>query len=145
LPVRLVETVSSDRNHPGDTLTASLDAPLVVDGFVIAERGARAEGRIVETQQAGKVKGLASIAIELTRLSTSDGQRVEISTDTFTKMGPESKGSDAAKIGGGAALGAIMNCAAETPALIPCGTFVAARTENAAKRPETTRRAHARN
>jgi hypothetical protein len=112
LPVRLVETVSSDRNHPGDTFTATLDAPLVIDGFVIAEKGSRAEGRIIESQQAGRVKGLASIALELTRFTTSDGQHVEISTDNFTKMGPESKGADAAKIGGGAALGAIIGAIA---------------------------------
>jgi hypothetical protein len=112
LPVRLGETVSSDRNHSGDTFTATLDSPLVVDGFVIAEKGARAEGRVVESQQAGKVKGLSSIALELALLKTSDGQQVEISTDSFTKMGPESKGSDAAKIGGGAALGAIIGAIA---------------------------------
>jgi hypothetical protein len=112
LPVRLIETVSSDRNHPGDTFTATLDAPLVIDGFVIAEKGSRAEGRIVESQQAGRVKGLASIALELTRFTTSDGQHVEISTDSFTKMGPESKSTDAAKIGGGAALGAIIGAIA---------------------------------
>jgi hypothetical protein len=108
----LIETVSSDRNHPGDTFTATLDAPLVIDGFVIAEKGSRAEGRIVESQQAGRVKGLASIALELTRFTTSDGQHVEISTDSFTKMGPESKSTDAAKIGGGAALGAIIGAIA---------------------------------
>src|SRR5437899_1208330 len=112
LPVRLIETVSSDRNHPGDTFTATLDAPLVIDGFVIAEKGSRAEGRIVESQQAGRVKGLASIALELTRLNTSDGQHVEIATDSFTKMGQESKREDAAKIGGGAALGAIIGAIA---------------------------------
>jgi hypothetical protein len=110
--VRLIETVSSDRNHSGDTFTATLAEPLVVDGFVIAEKGARAEGRIVESQQAGKVKGLASIALELTRLDTSDGQHVQISTDSFTKIGPESKKEDAAKIGGGAALGAIIGAIA---------------------------------
>ena len=112
LPVRLIETISSDRNHPGDTFTASLTEPVVVNGLVIAEKGGRVEGRVVESQQAGKVKGLASVALELTKLSTSDGQRVEISTDSFTKMGPESKGSDAAKIGGGAALGAIIGAIA---------------------------------
>jgi MFS family permease len=58
--------------------------------------------------QHGKVKGLAVLAIELTQLNTSDGQRVVISTDSFTKTGPESKGNDAAKVGGGAALGAII-------------------------------------
>jgi hypothetical protein len=112
LPVRLQDSISSDRNHPGDTFTATLDQPLVVDGFVIAERGARVEGKIVEAQQAGRVKGLASIALELTRLNLSDGQHVEISTDSFTKMGPESKKQDAAKIGGGAALGAIIGAIA---------------------------------
>ena len=112
LPVRLIETVSSDKNHPGDTFTASLDEPLVVDGFVIAERGARVEGRIVDTTQAGRVKGLASIGLALTRLTTSDGQNVEISTDSFTKQGPESKGSDAAKIGGAAAIGAAIGAIA---------------------------------
>jgi hypothetical protein len=112
VPVRLQDALSSDRNHPGDTFIATLDAPLVVDGLVLAEKGARVDGRVVETQQAGRVKGLASLALELTRLSLSDGQRVTVSTDSFTKMGPESHGTDAAKIGGGAALGAIIGAIA---------------------------------
>jgi hypothetical protein len=112
LAVRLIEMVSSDKNHPGDTFTGSLDAPLVVDGLVLAERGARVEGKIVERQQAGRIKGLSSIALELTRVSLSDGQRIEISTDSFTKMGPQSRAADAEKIGGGAALGAIIGAIA---------------------------------
>jgi hypothetical protein len=110
--VRLIETVSSDKNHPGDTFTGTLDAPLVVDGLVLAERGARVEGKVVESQQAGRIKGLSSIALELTRLNLSDGQHVEISTDSFTKMGPQSRAADAEKIGGGAALGAIIGAIA---------------------------------
>ena len=112
LQVRLIETISSDKNHPGDIFNATLDAPLVVDGLVLAERGARVEGKVVESQQAGRVKGLASLALALTRLNLSDGQHVEISTDSFSKMGPTSKGTDAAKIGGGAALGAIIGAIA---------------------------------
>lgn len=112
LSVRLIETVSSDRNHAGDTFTASLDEPVVVDGLVIAEKGARVEGRIVDTAQAGRVKGLSAINLELTTLMTSDGQRVPISTESFKKEGPESKKKDAAKVGGGAALGAIIGAIA---------------------------------
>jgi hypothetical protein len=112
LAVRLIETVSSDRNHAGNTFNTSLDEALVIDGFVIAERGARVEGRIVNTQEAGRVKGLASIGLELTRLTTSDGQTVEISTESFTKAGPASKGADAAKIGGAAAIGAAIGAIA---------------------------------
>ena len=80
--------------------------------MVIAEKGARVEGRIVDTTQAGRVKGLSAINLELTTLMTSDGQRVPISTESFKKEGPESKKKDAAKVGGGAALGAIIGAIA---------------------------------
>lgn len=112
IPVRIIETLSSDRNKPGDTFTASLDQDLVVDGFVIADRGARADGKIVETQAAGRVKGLSSLAVELTQIVTSDGQRIDIQTDSFTKAGQSSKGTDAAKVGGAAAIGAAIGAIA---------------------------------
>jgi hypothetical protein len=110
--VRLVEGLSSDRNQPGDLFTATLTDPVVANGYVIAERGARLEGKVVESQKAGKVKGLSSIGIVLTRLNTADGQHVPLRTDTFTKQGQESRGTDAAKVGGGAALGAIIGAIA---------------------------------
>ncbi|MGH9657815.1 MAG: hypothetical protein ACRD96_04670, partial [Bryobacteraceae bacterium] len=48
----------------------------------------------------------------LTQFTTSDGQRIEVRTETFAKKGPESKKEDAAKVGGGAALGAIIGAIA---------------------------------
>jgi hypothetical protein len=96
----------------GDGFTATLDQPLVVDGWVIAERGARLEGKVVESQRAGRVKGMSDLAIELTQLTTSDGQRVQIETETFIKHGRSSTGEDAAKIGAGAAIGAAIGAAA---------------------------------
>ncbi len=59
LPVRLGESLSSEHNQAGDTFTATLDTPLVADGFVIAERGARLEGRIIEAQKASHTKRIA--------------------------------------------------------------------------------------
>ncbi len=41
IAVRLDESLSSDRKLPGDTFSASLAEPVVADGLVIAERGAR--------------------------------------------------------------------------------------------------------
>jgi hypothetical protein len=111
VPVRLVEGLSSERNQPGDSFTATLDQPLVVDGFVIAERGARLEGKVVEMKESGRVRGVASLGISLTRLRTSDGQTIAIATDTFTKEAPATVGEDvkrgAAATGIGAAIGAI--------------------------------------
>ncbi len=76
IPVRLTESLSSDRKLAGDTFDASLAEPLVVEGLVIAERGARASGRVVGTQRAGRVGGTySSLELELTSVVTSDGQR----------------------------------------------------------------------
>jgi hypothetical protein len=110
--VRLSEGLSSERNRAGDEFAGTLDQALVIDGFVLAERGARAEGRVTESVAAGRVRGLAQLGLELTRLHTSDGQNVPIRTTAFLKQGPESKRDDTAKIGLGAALGAIIGAAA---------------------------------
>ncbi len=112
LPVRIGETLNTQRNKPGDTFAATLDQPLVIDGFVIAERGARCEGRVVESDPGGKVKGVAHMEVELTNILTSDGQRVRIHTSPFGQDAPTTHKTDAAKVGGGAALGAIIGALA---------------------------------
>ncbi len=112
VPVRLVDGLSSERNVGGDTFTGTLDREIVVDGFVIAERGARVDGRVVNVDRGGKVKGVATMAIELTRIRTSDGQTVPIQTDAFERRAEASRQTDAAKVGGGAALGAIIGAIA---------------------------------
>jgi hypothetical protein len=108
IPVRLNETIGSDRNHTGDTFSAVLESELIVDGLVIAERGARAEGRVVQAQDAGRVKGLSSVSLELTEIVTSDGQHVKIDTDSFERKGESTRRDDAVKIGAGAAIGAAL-------------------------------------
>src|SRR6478752_5144812 len=105
VPVRLVDGLSSERNMPGDTFTGTLDKELVVDGFVIAERGARVDGRVVSSDRGGKVKGTAALSVELTRLRTSDGQTVAIATDSFERQAENTHNTDAAKVGGAAAVG----------------------------------------
>jgi hypothetical protein len=112
IPVRLVDGLSSERNLPGDSFTATLDKELVVDGFVIAERGARVEGRVAASDRGGRVRGVSSLAVELVRLSTSDGQRVAIQTDGFERRAEETHRQDAEKVGAGAAIGAVIGALA---------------------------------
>ncbi len=112
LSARLSQTLSTDKVKEGDSFTATLDKPLVVDGLVIAERGARVDGTVVESQEAGRVRGVSSLSIRLVRLLTSDGQRLEIQTDAFRKEGETSRKEDAAKVGGGAGLGAVIGAIA---------------------------------
>lgn len=112
LAVRMGETVSTERNADGDSFVATLDQPLVVDGFVIAERGARAQGRVVQLMRSGKVQGLAKLGVELTQVTTSDGQRVKINTAAYERSADQTRRQDAEKVGGGAALGAIIGAIA---------------------------------
>jgi hypothetical protein len=112
LSVRLEESLSTDRSYPGDKFRASLAAPLTVNGLVIAERGARVQGRVAEIDKGGKMQGVSHLALELTSLTTSDGQNVALRTERFRKQAETTHGRDAAKIGGGAALGAIIGAIA---------------------------------
>ena len=112
LSVRIGETLSSHRNKPGDKFLATLAEPLTIDDFVIAERGARCEGRIVEADPGGRVKGVARLGLELTGIHTADGQKVRIRTASFSKEAQTSRREDAAKVGGGAAIGAIIGAIA---------------------------------
>jgi len=110
--IRLNETLSSDRNSEGDTFTASLDKPIVVEGFVIADRGARVLGKVIKSERAGRVKGVSNLELALTQVHTTDDQTVTIDTTPLLRRGDTSKERDAAKVAGGAALGAIIGAIA---------------------------------
>jgi hypothetical protein len=112
LSVRLVDGLSAERNQVGDTFAGTLDKELVANGFVIAERGARVEGRVTAADPGGRVKGLSSLTVEITRLRTSDGQTVTLRTDPFERRAQPDRTGDATKIGAGAALGAVIGAIA---------------------------------
>jgi hypothetical protein len=106
--IRLGETLSTEHNYTGDTFRATLEQPIVMDGFVIADRGSKVLGQIVNAERAGRVRGVSDLNLNLTEINTTDGQQVRITTDAFEKHGPSSTREDTAKIAGGAALGAII-------------------------------------
>lgn len=112
ISVRLRESLSAERNSAGDTFSASLDQPLIVDGFVIAERGATARGHIVDLAPAGRVKGRSVLAVELKSLTTADGQKVDLETDTFRREADSGVKKDAARAGVMAAIGAAIGAIA---------------------------------
>ncbi len=122
--VRLNEPLSSDHAAAGATFTASLAEPLIVDGLVIAERGARTTGRVVDAQNSASFNGTSVVKLELTSVFTSDGQKIAISTDPWTKR------ASMGKIDGGSTLGAIIGAIAARagaggmPANVPAESIV---------------------
>ncbi len=112
LAVRLDFGLSSDRNFTGDSFTASLDRAIVIDDMIIAEKGARVEGRVTEAVRAGRVKGRAELAMELVKLDTADGQTISLVSNRIHREGPGSLKSDATKVGIGAGVGAVIGAIA---------------------------------
>jgi hypothetical protein len=108
LTIRLGEKLSTEDNYTGDTFRGTLDQQLILDGFIIADKGSKVLGRISEADKAGRVRGIARLSLVLTEINTTDGQRIAVETNTVEKQGQTSKGSDTAKVAGGAALGALI-------------------------------------
>jgi hypothetical protein len=105
--------LSSDRNQQGDSFTATLAQPVVVDGFVVAQRGQTVYGRVTEAQKAGRVEGTSRLGVQLTQLSLVDGNQAPVQSQMINRNGPTSTGRDAAAIGGTTALGAIIGAGAD--------------------------------
>ena len=110
--VRVNQPLSSDRNQAGDAFTATLVRPVVVDGVIVAQRGQTIGGRVTEAQKAGRVEGVARLAVQLTDLSLVDGQQVPVQSQLISRTAPTSVGRDAVGIGATTAVGAAAGAAA---------------------------------
>jgi hypothetical protein len=110
---RANEWLSSDHNQPGDTFSATLDQPIVVDGIVVAHRGQTVTGRVTEAQKAGRVQGTSRLGVQLTNLSLADGQTVAVQSQMINRNGPTSEGRDLGAIAGTTAVGAAIGAAAD--------------------------------
>ncbi len=111
--VRVNQTLSSDRNQPGDAFSATLVKPVVVDGLVVAQPGQTLGGRVTEAQKAGRVEGTSRLAIQLTDLTLVDGQQVPIQSQFINRQGSTSVGRDAGAIAGTTGAGAAIGAAAD--------------------------------
>lgn len=108
LAIRLEESVSTDRNRSGDMFRASLDSPLIVNGFVLAERGARVLGRIEKAKRARLLESRPELSLRLTEISMADGQRATIETAPREQKGAHTSVGSTSKMAAGAAYGAVV-------------------------------------
>src|SRR5437870_4018499 len=66
LSVALIDLLDTDKNSAGDHFLASLAESVVIDGTTVLEKGTKVRGYVVEVEDSGRVKGLASIRLVLT-------------------------------------------------------------------------------
>jgi hypothetical protein len=112
ITVRLSETLTTKTLEGGYHFKATLDQPVVVSGLVLAERGSPQEGQIVSLDKGGRIKGRASLGIELVQMTTADGQHVDVKTETFVHTARSGGWDDAGKAGAAAGIGAAIGAIA---------------------------------
>jgi len=107
LAVRLVDTIDSEKNQPGETFRATLNSPLSVEGEIAIPSGYDVEGHIVDVKSAGKFAGQSVVVLQLDRISVG-GKSYSIQTDEYKRQGSSRGKNTAEKVGAGAAIGAII-------------------------------------
>jgi hypothetical protein len=112
IAVYTATSLSTKTHKSGERFTATLAEPIVDDDWVVAKKGARVEGVIVDSDPGDKVKGVASITLALASLTLADGRTVQLTTTQFTRQAKTTKKKDAAKIGIGAGVGAAIGAIA---------------------------------
>jgi hypothetical protein len=113
IPVRITEWLSSDKNQSGDRFSASLEQPLVANGWVVAVRGQIVTGRVALAKKAGRVSGVSQLGVELSELTLVDGQVLPVKTQLLQTSAGTSNGRDAAGVAITTGVGAAIGAAAE--------------------------------
>jgi len=111
LSVVLDQTISSKTSKDGDKFSATVEAPVEVEGKVAIPKGARADGVVKEAKAAGRFKGGAVLSLTLTSV-TVHGKEHEIQTSAATTSSKGKGKRTAVMVGGGAAGGAAIGAVA---------------------------------
>ena len=112
LSVWTTSTISTKTAKAGDKFVATLAKPIVDGDWVVAKKGATVEGTVVDADQGGKVKGLASLSLKLDKLTLADGSKVNLDPSRLTREAKSTKKKDALKVGVGAGIGAAIGAIA---------------------------------
>jgi hypothetical protein len=109
--VRVDEWLSSDHNLTGDSFSAVLAQPIVVDGWVVARRGQAQTGR-VSVAKKGRFNEASQLGLDLSGLTLVDGQQLPLQTELFQTTAPATPGRDAAVVGSTTGAGAVIGAIA---------------------------------
>jgi hypothetical protein len=107
IPIRITQTLDSATTQTGDKFTGTIASDIIVDGLVVLPQGAPVTGHVDQAKDAAHFKGSSLLTISLTSISHR-GERIECSTEQYSKEGAGRGKNTAEKTGGGAAVGAIL-------------------------------------
>jgi hypothetical protein len=107
ITVRTGSELNSGKATVGQAWQGSLSKDLVVNGKTIAKAGSTVHGRVSATKSSGRLHAPGELSIRLTSVETRNG-RVAVKTLSISKKGDSHTKSNATKIGGTTAAGAVL-------------------------------------
>ena len=105
--VRMIDSLSSDTAQQGQEFRGSLDAAISVDGREALPRGSDVVGRVITVYKSGRLSDPGALELELVSIG-SGSKLTAVSTERYKIKGESHTKSNVTKVGGGAALGAII-------------------------------------
>jgi BON domain len=107
VPIRITQTLDSATTQTGDKFTGAIASDIIVDGMVVLAQGTNVTGHVDEAKDATHFKGSSLLTLSLSAIDRH-GDRIQVSTEPYTKQGEGRGKNTAEKVGGGAAVGAIL-------------------------------------
>src|SRR6185437_4763627 len=101
------QALGSKISQEGETFTATVARPIVVDGQTVIPRGARATGTVEDAKSLGRFKGQARLVLRLDAVRVNGGT-YQIRSNGLERVEQGKGKRSAGFIGGGAGLGAII-------------------------------------
>jgi hypothetical protein len=109
--VRINSEISSGTAEVGQTFEGSLAKKLIVGGKTIAATGSVVRGKVTLAKSSGRLHVPGELSIRLTSIQAS-GRSMPVSSSAYHITGKSHTKSNATKIGGGAAAGALIGALA---------------------------------
>jgi hypothetical protein len=109
--VRMIDSLSSEQSQVGDTFHATLDEPIRVNGRELYPKGADVIGRVTDVHPTGRLSEPGELDLVLNTVS-SGTVAASIHVEPLVMKGESHAKSNVTKIGGGAALGAVIGAIA---------------------------------
>jgi hypothetical protein len=105
--VRITEGFDSATAQPGTPFSGVVLRPVVVEGYVAIPAGASVNGTLTDAKDATHFKGSSLLVLRLDTIRRH-GERISVSAEPYVVQGKGRGVNSAEKIGGGAAVGAIL-------------------------------------
>ena len=107
ISIRNGSTLDSGKVAVGQQWQGSLANDIVVNGKTVAKSGSTVHGKVTYVKPSGRLHEPGQITVRLTSVETSSGT-AKVATTAVSRKGASHTKSNATKIGGGAAAGAVL-------------------------------------